>query len=66
MVVWNSHVAENYYHSPGCHEATCSFHKVLLQVARRNTKIIKIKSQKYLDLSFQFHYFWLQQIIHSF
>jgi len=26
MVVWNSMLQENYYHTLGCCEATCSFH----------------------------------------
>jgi len=31
MVVWNSHIAENYYHKPGRCSAICSFHVRLNQ-----------------------------------
>jgi hypothetical protein len=54
MVVWNSHVAENYYHSLGCCEATCSFHINFIQFLKLSCPFAKAKRQRIFNKFFQY------------
>jgi hypothetical protein len=41
------HVAENYYHTLGCREATCSFHLEFLTSLQPSPKVKELREVQY-------------------
>lgn len=60
MVVWNSHVAENYYQTFGRCSATCSFQtKVKFRIYTKRLFVFRAAALLYVDISTGVRHFLL-------